>query len=168
MEKKELYNKIINVIDVVMFDKSIALTELMNIIYDEYKGKTLKLFLEIQDLDNKKKEDKLTEYYLGTEESMNMSCHIARSLLEEKTSRQAKDIAKYLFNGDNIASLITICKVYFSTGDCTGASNNGRWFFNKFKDMLISNKEKYSLGGDSRNWADNFNHSKYIDLVLSK
>ncbi len=128
----------------------------------------LPLFLRIQQLEvDRVKEEKLV-LYRGLEESMHNSVSLGKHLLEDKTSRQAKDYAKFLFESfeGNIAMLINTMKAYFPKGVSDGASNNGKWFYDKFVELLKANKDKYLPNGDSYNWVQMFKHEEYINLIL--
>ena len=72
------------------------------------------------------------------------------------------------FTEDNLAFIINIARAYFSNGNCTGSSENGRWFFETFKSLLIKYKDKYLKGGSSYDWACSFGHIDYIKLVLNE
>jgi hypothetical protein len=63
--------------------------------------------------------------------------------------------------------LINTMKAYFPNGKSDGASNNGKWFYDKFAKLLIKNKNKYLPGGDSYNWVEMFEHEEYINLILN-
>lgn len=141
-------------------------SEVLKLIYSKNKENTLNLFLKIQELDKKRIEEENMILYRGLEDGMHSLTSVCKHLLEEKTSRKAKDYAKILFKEVNIAYLINICKAYFPEGNSKGASNNGKWFFEKFKEMVINNKEKYLEGGDSYKWVQMQGHESYINKIL--
>ena len=144
--------------------------QLINLIHSKYKDKMLPLFLRIQQLEvDRIKEEKLV-LYKGVEESMHNTSSLAKHLLEDKTSKQAKDFAKYLFENfeGNIAMLINTMKSYFPNGTSEGTSNNGKWFYDKFVELLTKNKTKYLPGGSSYDWVQMFNHEEYINLILKE
>lgn len=143
-------------------------TELISIIHKEYKDDMLPLFLRIQQLDKEEQERKNRILYGGLEDAMHNMTNLGKYLLEEKTSRQAKDSAKFMFTGDNIAYLIRVAMAYFPNAVSDGASNNGKWFFDKFVEMVLANRHKYQKGGNDRTWLQNMNYDKYIDLILEK
>lgn len=153
----------------LMTEEQVA-RELVNIIYEYYQENLLTLILQIQqmDIDRIKREKMIL--YRGLEDGMHGMSILSEYLLEENTSRQAKDSAKFYFEPDdgNIAMLINIAKAYFPNGTSEGASKSGKWFFDKFVSLLKNNKEKYLEGGDSYDWAKSLNHCDYIDLVLKK
>lgn len=164
MKLKEELTDLIGSMDFI--DDHVAEHMLMDIIYKRNKGDTLKLFLGIQDRDKKRMEEEVSKHYQATQSAMHNLSGISRPLLEDKTSRGAREYAKYLFEGDNISGVIDIIKIYFPDGTYGGAANAGVWFFDKFVDMLKANREKYEEGGDSREWAERYGHSEYIDMTL--
>lgn len=143
------------------------LIKMLNIIYNKNKENTLSLFLQIQNKDKQRIEAEKMLLYRGLESGMHSFSHLARELLENKTSKQAKGFLKYALKENNLAYLIDICKAYFPSGNSKGASENGKWFFSKFKEMLERTKKDYEKDGDSYRWAKSFDHLVYINLVLN-
>lgn len=170
----KLINKIENYIQNIKSNPFYSLTDndvrhnIIQILHDHYDGNLLSSFLEIEQLNKEKLQKEKDLLYFGLEDAMHNLSSVSRHLLEDSTSRQAKNYAKVLFTEDNLAYIIRIAKAYFPKGTCEGASINGKWFFNTFKDLLIKHKDKYLKGGDSYNWVCNFEHIDYINLVLSK
>ena len=164
----ELKDRLRNIIKLLDRDEiELANKVLVEIVYSENKSKTVKLFLRLQELERKEMKEELMLHYMASESNMNNVVHVSKALLENKTSDKAKMIAAILFEDDNIPQLIQHCISYFPKGNSYGASNSGVWYFTKFKEMLVKYKEKYQEGGSSRSWAENFNYSEYIDLVLN-
>ena len=151
-------------------DNSLVLKEMVNVLFNHTDGNLLTFFMIIDKLSKDKRQKELNEMYQGLQDGMHSQAMLSRHLLEDKTSKQAKDFAKFYFNykdGD-IASLINIAKAYFKDGTANGASNSGHWWFEQFVKILKSNKDKYLEKGSSYKWACNYNHIDYIKLVLSK
>lgn len=146
--------------------EEILIEEMLNIVYSYHKKNTLKLFLQIQELEKKRIQEENNLLYRGLQDAMHLGAHGARELLENKTSKQAKDYFKCVFKSKNIAYVINICKAYFPNGTSEGASNNGKWFFEQFVTILKENKDRYLEGGKSYEWAKIFDHLNYINLVL--
>ena len=144
-----------------------VLEEIVQFVYDRYKENTLTLFLQIQELDKKSKDKEYLFLYQGLQDAVHGMSGLARDIIENKTKMQVNERVKFYFKEDNIAMLIQICKAYFPSGNCNGASTSGKWFFEKFKEILIRHKSKYIKGGDSYQWTINMGHNDYIDLVLN-
>lgn len=137
---------------------------LINLIYEKNKDNTLNLFLRIQELDKERIQKENNRLYRGLESGMHMFSSLSRSFLESKS--EASSYLKEALDGDNISHLIIVCKSYFPKGKSDGASNNGKWFFSKFTDMLVKHRKKYEDGGEYYSWAKNQGHTEYINLVL--
>lgn len=158
--------KLQKIIDFPLYTDNDIVGELVNIVYDNYKENMLDLFLIISEKDKNRIKEEKNILYHGLQESMHNLSGIANDLLNQKTSRQAKDQTKYLFESDNIASLIQTCKAYFPDGTAKGASNSGKWFFETFKENVIKNKEHYLEGGKYYSWTQGSGNEDYIKLVL--
>lgn len=143
-------------------------TELINLLHEEYKQDMLPLFIRIQQLDKEQVENEKRLLYGGLEDAMHNMVNISRYLLEEKTSRQAKDSVKFMFESNNIAYLIRVMMAYFPNATSKGASNSGKWVFDKFIKLVLDNRHKYQKGGNDRTWLQNMKYDKYIDLILEK
>lgn len=148
-------------------DKDIN-ASLLHVVYEQNKGNTLELFLNIQELDKKRIRAENQLLYRGVESGMHSFSSLARTFLDNKTSHKAKSLLKFMLEENNAPYLIDVCKAYFPSGESKGASNNGVWFFDKFKDMLLVNKDNYDKDGKDYKWAKMFNHLEYIELVLLK
>lgn len=164
---KEKIKKIANLIELGLIDNDEILNiTLINEIYEYNKENTLKLFLKIQEFEHNRLKKENNKYYKATVESLNIHAHLSMLLLEEKTSRQAKNYVNYILNSDNIASIIDVCKVIFPKGNAIGHNKVQIWFFDKFVNMIKNNLCQYQKGGKSRKWADNFDHTEYIDKII--
>lgn len=168
MKLKDKLKELVELFEII--GEKQVLNKLTNIIYDEYGENTLNLFLTIQQLDIQQVKIKQQELYRGMEFAMHSSSAMGRHLLEDKTSRQAKEYAKYVFTPKdaNIASIIYTCKAYFIDGKSNGASNNGKWYFDKLIEILKTNKKDYLKGGKSYDWAINNDVADYIELVIKE
>lgn len=144
--------------------------DVIELLYKHTDGDLLPHFMIIDKLrkEEQKKEDFIK--YQAIQDGMHQVSTLSRYLLEEKTARQARDIAKYYFKREdgNVSSLINIAKAYFKDGTSKGCSLNGVWWFNQFVTLLNKNKCKYLEGGISHEWAKDFGHLEYIKLVLEK
>lgn len=145
----------------------LKVSDIVEFLYKREKGNLLQIFLYIDKLSKENIKKELNLSYQGLQDGIHNMTSLAKYLLEDKTSKQAKGLAKFLFLDDNIAFTINIMKAYFPDGKVNRASNNGRWFYTKFVNMIKKNKEKYLKGGDSYNWAKSYNHINYINLILS-
>jgi len=141
-------------------------SELLNIIYERKKENMMTVFLQIQDLDKKRVQQENNLLYRGLEDGMHSLAGLSRELLDGKTKAKALSYYKMVFEDGNIAHLIGVCKAYFPSGKSDGASNNGVWFFKKFTELLVKNKEEYMKGGSSFRWTEMYKHAEYISLVL--
>ena len=139
---------------------------LLELIYERNKENTMNLFLRISELDKKRLREEKMVLYHGLENGMHSFVHLSRLLMEEKTSRQAKDMLKHVFEGSDLTYILPICKAYFPDAKLHNASNNGRWFLNKFRDLVQRNKADFEEGGKSYDWAKINKHLDYIKLVL--
>jgi len=146
--------------------KEVVLKTIVEYIYSQYKDDTLKLFLTLQELEKKEIKKEKEILHFGLQDAMHGLSALGSSLLEEKTSRQAKATAKFYFRSENLANLINICKPYFPDGVAGNASASGEWFFKQFVNLLIKHKDKYTKGGDSYDWVKQYDHEEYINLVL--
>ena len=140
--------------------------DIIQILHDHYDGNLLNSFLVIEQLNKVKLQKEKDLLYRGLEDGMHNLTSVCKSLLEDKTSKQAKEFAKTFFVENNLAYIINIAKGYFPKGHSKGASTNGKWFFDAFKALLIKHKDKYLKGGSSYDWACRFEHINYINLVL--
>lgn len=140
----------------------------LGIVYDEHKEDTMAMFVQIQEKDKKRLRKEELKLKMAVENSMHSFIHIAKALLENKTSHKAKAFAKYAVDDDDITYLIDTCKVYFPDGKAKYAAPNAKWFLDKFIQILKKHKDKWIEGGSSRDWAVQFGHAEYIDLVLSQ
>ena len=141
---------------------------MLDLVYSRNKENTMKLFLEIQEKDKKRIKKKNQKLYMGLEGAMNSFVGLSRALLDGKNKRKANDYLDLIIKDGNIAYMIDVCKAYFPDGKPGGASNNGRWYFEQFKNMLLENKENFEEGGKDRRWAKSFDHLDYIELVLKE
>jgi hypothetical protein len=141
-------------------------SKLISIIYERKKDDMMTLFLQVQDLDKKRIQRENQKLYRGLEDGMHSLAGISRELVDGKTRAKALSYYNMIFEGDNLAHLISICKAYFPSGKSNGASNSGVWFFNKFTDILVNNLDEYTEGGKSFQWTETHNHAEYISLVL--
>ena len=147
---------------------NIVRDDIIQIMHDYYDGNLLQSFLVIEQLNKEKLQKEKDLLYQGLEDGMHQLTSVCKHLLEDKTSRKARDYAKFFFVEDNLAFIIRITKAYFPNGECAYTSSNGRWFFNTFKELLIKYKDKYLKGGIYHDWAVHNEHIDYINLVLSK
>lgn len=139
---------------------------LAKFLYEESGGNLLQLILIIDAI--KKDEYKKRELllYRGLESAMHSFSRYSQNLEENKELNTLFDL--YFGKEDgNIAFLIDIAKAYFPDGTYGGCSESGVYFFNKFKELLGKNKDKY-LSGDCAEWAKSFGHYDYIKMVLEK
>lgn len=166
MNLKQELEHIISVIP--MLSNDAAMDMVIDIVYKAHQDKTLQLFLAIQERDRAKMKKETSASYHAMQTAMHNFAGLSKHLLEDKTSRASKELAKEYLEGDNIAYTIDTIKIYFSNGTSEGCSASGKWLFDKFVKMLIANKGQYVEGGDSRKWAENFDHTTYIDLLLEK
>lgn len=169
----KLLNKLQETINrLVELDKFVGLSdtevnkEVIKLIYEHTNGNLLPLILEVDNLNKEKFKEKELLLYQATEQGMHNFSSISQHVLGDTNIRQAREFTKYFLEEDNLAHTIYIVKAYFPNGNAEGASNNGQWFFNKFKDILIKHKDKYLEGGSSYDWACNYKHIDYIKLVL--
>lgn len=141
---------------------------LIKLLYDVNKENTMNLFLRIQELDRKRIAVELLEWKIAAESTMNNFVGVSKKLLENKTSKQAKKYLDFIFDDDEvIVHLIHFCKIYFKDGTSKGSSNNGQWYFDKFKDSLLRTKEKWLPDGVNHNWVLKHEHEEYIKLILA-
>jgi hypothetical protein len=141
---------------------------ILEILYDQSGGKLMEYFMMIDEIHkaNTKKEHNLL--YAAAQDGMHSSANLAQLLLEEKTSRQAKDFAKHMFeSGDGLGYMINIAKSYFGKGNSDGASRIGKWWFNKFSKIIKENKGEFeNTESHWYKWAERNNHLEYINLIL--
>jgi len=159
--------ELINLLNRSFYNESDYTSALMGIIYRKYQGNTLKLFLEIQEMDRQRIEYKNQLLYRGLEDGMHLFSQLAQLLQDNRDSRKAKNRLEIVFSNSNPSFLINICKAYFTRGTAEGASRIGQWFFEKFKTMLEDSKESYQEGGSNYEWAESQDHLDYINLVLN-
>lgn len=143
-------------------------SSIINILYNHYQGNLFKIVMEIDNSAKEKAKEKELILYKGVEDGMHNFSSLAHHILEDTNIRKARRFAKFFLEEDNIAMTINIMKAYFPGGTCKGASTNGQWFFNKFKEMLTKNKDKYLEGGNSYDWACNYKHIDYIRKLLKE
>ncbi len=141
--------------------------DIIQYIYNKNKEKTAGLFLKLQGLERKEMKAKLLDHYHASREGISNVTIIANELLKGNT-REAKKSAKYLFEENNVASIIHTIKIHFPDGNADGESVLGHWYFDKFVDMIINNKEKYSKGGDFYGWMETYGHVEYIEMIIKK
>lgn len=167
MDIRQQLAELIKLIDLGLPEDKV-IDSLIELVHDIYKDRMLVLFLKINELDKKDIKAQNLLFYRGLEDGMHGMTFLGSHLLEDKTSKQAKSFAKDQFEGNNLAHIIYICRAYFPKGTSEGASNNGKWFFDKFLSILKENKDRYLEGGDSYDWTIMFNHKDYIDLVIKE
>jgi len=163
---QETINRLVELDQFGVLSDSEVNREVIKLIYKHTEGNLLPLILEVDNLNKEKSKEKELLLYQATEQGMHDFSCISKHVLEDINIRQARKYTKVFLEEDNLAYIIYIVKAYFPNGNAEGASNNGRWFFNKFKDMLVKHKDKYLEGGSSYDWACNYNHIDYIKLVL--
>lgn len=139
---------------------------IIQLLFDYNDGNLLKAFLFIDQLNKERIKKENLILYRGLEDGMHNFVSLAKHLLEDSNSKQAKETANFYFKTNNIAMLINIAKAYFPKGNCNGASENGKWFFTQFKNLLKEYSSKYLEGGSSYDWAISYNHLDYIKKVL--
>lgn len=140
---------------------------LMNVIYENNKENTLSLFLTIQELDKRRMERELQLQSMAVSSGMHSLTHLIRLITENKTSKKAKLFIEMLLNGEGgLSYIIDIGKAVFPKGRPTTHSSNGRWFFEKLEQQIVSNRDSFNKDGDSYSWATNYNHIDFINLVL--
>ncbi len=144
------------------------ISQMIDLVYEYHKEKTIIIFLQIQELERQSKEKELAIMYHGLEDSLHNFASLTRAILDEKTSKQAKSKANEFINSDNLAYLIGMCMAYFPKGIHQGASNNGRWILNSFVEILRKNKEKYVEGGESYEWTEMMGYVDYINLIIKE
>ena len=147
---------------------SVMLKILVEYLYDESDGKLLEYFTMIDDIRKEKLYEEKMILYHGLEDAMCSMSHFS-DLIEEGEMTKLKGINKQLFNptNGNIAFLINIAKAYFPDGTYGHAATSAVNFFNKFRKLLRTHKDKY-LNGESTDWAKRLGHYDYIKLVLDK
>ena len=141
------------------FDRLLA-----HFMYEEHKGSLRNLFLDIDDIEKEKVKEKEMLLYHGLEDAIHGLAGYSSKV------NNAKELRSYdkFFSGDgSIPFMINIMKSYFPKGVSNGASENGKYLFNKFKDNLLKNKDQY-LDGKSTQWAHDYGHYEYIKLVIEK
>ncbi len=159
--------KLLEIIQNPLLDDSMIESKLMDMVYERNKGKTLQMFLKIQELDKQRIERELNLQMMAVSSGMHSLTHIIRLLTENKTSRKAKLFIEMLLNGEGgLSYIIDIGKAVFPKGKPTTHSNNGRWFFDKLEQQIVNNRESFKSGGDSYSWATNYNHLDFINLIL--
>jgi len=141
---------------------------IIDYVYSNKKENTLDLFLKIQELDRLRVKEENNLLYRGLEESMSNFGIIARHLVEDKTSRQAKDTTNHLCLGDNLASLIRSCMAFFPDGERGGTARSTGWILLKLVDILKNHKEKYIEGGINYSWSCMMGYDNYIALIIEK
>lgn len=152
-----------------MMDDGELRTALADLVYEAYGDNTMAVLLHIQERDRRKRDQRANELYRGAEFAMHSLAGVSQHLLEDKTSAKAKNQVAAELDGDNIAYMLPICRAIWPRGHAkNGSSEMGRWFFKKFRDMLVRNRAKYSEGGSSRNWANTVDYEAYIDIVLKE
>lgn len=146
--------------------ESEVLNKILKLLYDYNNGNLIPMILFIDKLQKEEQENKNRILYGGLEDAMHNFSSLSNKL-ENNKIKDAKESFNFYLNGDNIAMVIRIAMGYFPKGNLNGASENDKWFFNKFKNMLMLNKEKY-LNGDSTDWAKQHGYYEYIKLVIDQ
>lgn len=151
-------------------DDKKVFNDIINLLYYHSNGDLLPAFMLIDKLKKQDHKNEINEMYQGLEDGMHSMAMLSKHLIEDKTSRKAKEFANFYFDetDGNIAYLINIAKSYFKNGTSDGCSNNGIWWFDNFVKILKKHKDKYLKGGASYDWACNYKHIDYIKLVLEK
>ena len=147
---------------------STMLKLLVEYLYDESNGKLLEYFTMIDDIRKERLQEEKLILQMGLQDAMHSMSHMS-SLIDENRTKDLKGLNKLLFDptDGNIAFLINIAKAYFPDGTYGHAAQSGVEFFNKFRKLLRTHKDKY-LTGDSKDWAKMHKHYDYIKLVLEK
>ena len=149
------------------FSEEDELRLLIRFLYDKSNGSLLKYFLFIDEIEKARKEKENNEKYWAVWDGIHTIAHFSRALSEEKQPMKKLKIYDDMVFGKNIAYVINMVKAAFPKGVSDGASENGKYFFNRFVSNLKEHKEDY-LTGESADWAKNFGHYDYIKLILEK
>lgn len=147
--------------------ESVVEYELINILYQHKKEDLVPLILNLQrrEIDQLKK--KINKGYYAVEDSLHISAELGQLILENKKSK-AKKTALMIFEENKcFPYLIRTASYYFWAGCFEGASILGKWWFNKFLNILVKNRVTYEKGGDDRGWLIEYGHADYVDKVLS-
>jgi len=146
--------------------RSLALNQLKDIIWDEYRENSMELFLKIQERERLEAKELLNLTRNGLQDAMHLVSNFSEYSINNKLAK-CKSLTNDIIFGENIANIIHIMRAYFPKGNDVFASKAGKSLFNKFVEQLLKCKEYYVVGGKHRDWADRYGHSEYIDLVLS-
>lgn len=144
--------------------------ELVEFLYEESDGSLLNYILIIDEIKKREVKQKEQTLYGGLEDAMHNLSSYSRKLHETKQPLKELRALDRFLTGEvdgNIASMIRIAMAYFPKGDSNGASENGKYFFERFKETLVANKDKY-LTGDSSDWAKHYGYYDYIKMVIEK
>jgi hypothetical protein len=147
---------------------STLLKMLVEYLYDETKGEVFSYFLLIDGIQKEKLKEERNVIMHGLEDAMHAMSHFSGKI-DEKDWKSLTAVNQIYFDptDGNIAFLINIAKAYFPDGTYGHSAQSGVEFFNKFRKLLRSHKDRY-LTGDSKDWAIRCGHYDYIKLVLEK
>jgi len=152
--------------------ETIQINTLVEFLYNTTNGELMPLFLTIDELKKKEILEEKQKLTIGLEAAMHLCSNFSISLNINNKNwqfKKIKELDKTYFNNaeGNIAYIIPIAMAYFPKGNSKGASLLGDYFFARFLDLLMANKEKY-LNGDSKGWAESHGYSDYIKLVIEE
>lgn len=147
-----------------------VISDIIKILYQHTQGNLMQYFLNIDQYTKDAMKLQIRSLKTGIQDSTHIASSLSRHLLEDKTSRTAKQTAAYLFESDDgqIAQLINTAKVLFPDGTSEHCSDNERWWFSKFVKTVIDHKHRYLHGGSSHEWAKTYHHLDYITLIITK
>ena len=140
--------------------------QLVEYLYNETGGDLIQFFVLIDKLNKDKMKKENMILYRGLEDAMH---HFSFFSEQSKKGNKIKPFVNFYFNNPegNVAFIINIMKAYFPDGEVGGAANSGKYFFDKFKELLLKNKDKY-LNGENTEWAKSQNHYDYIKMFIEK
>jgi hypothetical protein len=132
------------------------------------KNIILNLILNFQKVKDEINEKKQQTLYTGLESAFfNFMTYVDKIEQYKTTPKNIKEISELYFNNKDgsVAWIIYIAKAYFPLGHSNGHSQCGIQFFEKFKTLLMENKDRY-LNGESKEWAERQDLYDYIKLVV--
>jgi hypothetical protein len=138
--------------------------ELSHALLDAMDSEGISTMEMILHLNEKKKafyEKRDRENWMG----MDFACNALTELIQlvEKKKRPKVFIDNVLFEKDRIAYVVNFLKVWVPNPDKLGFSNTSRWMLKKSTEVF--NFEKYLPGGESYDWAVQYDHAEYIQKL---
>ncbi len=157
-------NKIKNLLPLVQYmsDGELA-EELVKILHSHYGERMMDLFIQIKMQDDKKASELRKELTSALQTTGGIVGLTTQYLLEDKTSRRAKGVARFYFETENLAFILPYCKSLYP-----GGNGAGDWWYQKAVEILRKNKALYLPGGKSHSWATMFGYYDYILLLIEK